>query len=172
MEEEYNGYRLTSVYKRIDSTLRDEIIALWADNGAIPLAEAERRVQEVVFIIRNQEGRLAGVSTVYLQKFMAEETPFYFMRMFIRPEDRGLIGLYRIASQKTREFLKTFKQPGCKPKGVIIIIENPKFLRKGNKKSLEERGWKYFGQGPMGNHIWYECFDGSLLKKPEQQFKR
>ena len=140
-------------------------------NRVVTPEEAERRVQEVVYIIRNPEGIISGVSTVYLQKFMTGEPPFYFMRMFIRPEDRGHFGLPKLVSQKTREFLKTYKRPECEPKGVIIIIENPKYLGKGNKKSLEERGWKYYGQGPLGNHIWYECFDGSLLTKPQQQHK-
>jgi hypothetical protein len=165
VEEEYKGYRLTSVFKQIDSSLKDEIITLWTAGMAVPPGEAERRVQEVAYIVRNPEGRLAGVSTVYLQKFMAEELPFYFMRMYIRPEDRGVFGLCKLVSRKTREFLAAFKQPDCSPKGVIIIIENPKYLRKGNIKSLEERGWKYFGQGPRGNHIWYDCFDGSLLAR-------
>ena len=166
------GYRLINVYNNIDSSLKNEIIALWTNHRAIPPDEAERRVQEVVYIIRNPDGIIAGVSTVYLRKFIDGEHPFYFMRMFIRPEDRGHLGLPKWVSQKTREFLKTYKRAECRPKGVIIIIENPKYLGKGNKKSLEERGWKYYGQGPLGKHIWYECFDGSLLKKPEQEFKR
>jgi hypothetical protein len=170
MNEEYMGFCLINVYNNVDSSLKNEIIALWTGNRAVPPEEAERRVEEVVYIIRNPDGMIAGVSTVYLQKFIAGVLPFYFMRMFIRPEDRGHLGLYRLVSWKTREFLKTYKRLESTPKGVIIIIENPKFLGRGNKKSLEERGWTYYGKGPLGNHIWYECFDGSLLTKPEQRF--
>lgn len=166
MEEEYRGYRLNSVYKNISPSLHDEIITLWTENGAIPLDEAERRVQEVVYIVRNSSGILAGVSTAYLQRFLPEEDLFYFMRMFIRPEDRGYLGLHRLLSRRTREHLKTFRQLDITPKGVVIIIENPKYLQRGNRISLEERGWTYYGQGPKGNHIWYECFDGSHLLKP------
>lgn len=165
MELEYNDYRLQSVYKKVDASLKKEIIDLWVVNGAMPLAEAERRFEEVVFTIRNPAGALAGVSTVFLHKLIAEEPPFYFMRMFIRPEDRGSLGLYRLVSRKTREYLKSFEQPYCAAKGVIIIIENPKFLRKGNSRMLGRNGWNYYGLGPRGKQVWYDSFDGSKLTK-------
>lgn len=167
MELEYKGYLLQSVYQQIVSPQREEIVKLWTVCKVVPPLEAERRVDEVVLTVRNSDGCLVGVSTAYLQKFIPEEpNPFYFMRMFIRPEDRGSLGLFRLVSRKTREFLKTYEQPGCSPKGVIILLENLKFLGKGNSKNLKRRGWSYWGQGVKGYHIWYECFDGSVLAPP------
>lgn len=170
MELEYKGYRLQSVYQQAVSPQREEIINLWTACKVVTPLEAERRVDEVVLTVRNSEGCLVGVSTAYLQKFIPEEVhPFYFMRMFIRPEDRGQFGLYQLLSRKTREFLKKYEQPGCFPKGVVILLENRKFLGRGNRKSLERRGWSYWGQGVKGYHVWYECFDGSLLAPPPGQ---
>ncbi|MDD2365609.1 MAG: hypothetical protein PHN84_05540 [Desulfuromonadaceae bacterium] len=161
MDIEYKDYRLKSVYKNINSQLKDEIVDFWVKNGAVSSADAERRVAEVVYSIRNSSGSLTGLSTACLQKFMDQEQPFYFMRMFIRQEDRGVHGLYRLVSRRTREFLKYFDlQFSVGGRGTIIVLENPKFLRKGNFKMLARNGWKYYGQGPRGNHIWYDCFNG------------
>jgi hypothetical protein len=50
----YHGYKLYNVYQKTTPDLRREIIAFWQSNNAIPdPRETERRVYEVVYIIRN-----------------------------------------------------------------------------------------------------------------------
>src|SRR5262245_30687250 len=61
----FHDYLLENVYLRTTEAERSEIIALWRDEEALDdQAEAKRRSQEVVFLVRNASGELAGVSTV------------------------------------------------------------------------------------------------------------
>jgi hypothetical protein len=163
MASELNNYIINNVYQNIDAITRTKIIDLWTGNQVMSTTEAEKRVREVLLTIANPSGRLCGVNTVYVTSFMAQDNDYYYMRAFIRKEDRGVSGLLLSVTTKTISYLKTYKSSAFSPKGILIIVENQKIWRKGYRRYLERHDWNYLGMGPKGNHIWYQNFDGSLM---------
>ncbi len=157
------GYQILNVYQNMPPHLKQEVVQLWLESKVLSPAVAGQRADQVLFTIRNPQGRLVGVNTVSLQNFLTEENPYYFMRLFIRREDRGVLGLQFSISKKAREFLERYPHPQSNPKGMIIVAENRKYWRKGARRLLARYHWHYFGQGPKGNHIWYQNFDGSKM---------
>ena len=84
----FNDYLLENVYLRTTDAQRAEIMALWQQEGAVPdPAERARRSREVVFMVRNAVGELAGLCTVGLTRVQVGRV-FYAYRMFLRPQDR------------------------------------------------------------------------------------
>src|SRR6185436_20933426 len=95
--------------------------------------EARRRADELVCVARNGRGEIVGVNTVYVSGFRSVDERYYFYRMFMRPQDRVLhlsCELVRMAVEALREH----PQPGVK--GVVLVTENPKLMRKSGQKLL------------------------------------
>lgn len=159
----YHGiYRLDNVYGQVTPALAAEIAALWRENRVLDGAEAQRRTIEIVLTIRDSGGTLVGVNSVYVNDFIKVGNPYYFYRIFIRPQDRRSHGLASFAGKATRLFLKDYQPAGHpKPQGVIIVVENRKLARPGARRMLARQGWTSLGKGPRGFDVWFENFDNS-----------
>lgn len=159
----YGEFRLDNVYGKMTPGLAAEIIALWQENGVVVGEEAQRRTAEVVLTVRDKSGILVGVNSVYVQNFIKMGCPYYFYRVFIRPQDSRSYGLRSFAGKAAREFLRNH-EPATPPKplGVVIVVENRKLMRPGARRMLTRQGWTPLGRGPRGFEVWCENFDGSI----------
>lgn len=148
----YHDYRMQNVFGEKPEGLRREIVAFWRANRALRRGEAEawRRSNEVVLVIRNPEGEIAGVTSVYAAAFRG--ATYYFYRMFIRRGDR-VPGMMRFATLETRHFLQRQHAPGG-PKGMIVISENPKLMNPGMRRMMARGGFTDAGKTPKGLDIW------------------
>ncbi len=163
MEYLFKEHHITRVYENIDQNLQQEIIRMWVDNNVLNQTEAARRVAEVFFIIRDPAGQLLGVSTAYTGDFLEEGNSYWFLRIFIRPDARGVFNLAVFVIRKTVDALRHQEVKDSRPNGVIIIMENQKLWRKGMHRVLRQNGGTFWGKGPKGNEIWYEKFDGTKI---------
>lgn len=150
---DYHGYTVYNVYQAIPPELRDEIVEMWVRNQALPNREvALQRVDQVALAIRNPEGQMAGVSTVYPGDFQQRGNPYFFYRMFIQPVDR-VPGLMRFITLQTCYLMRDRHVAGG-PQGVIIVTENQKLMRPGMKRMFERNRYEYFGRDPRGYDVW------------------
>ena len=163
MQYLFKEYSIDHVYKNINSRLEQEIIRLWIDHDVLNEQEANRRVAEVLFTIRNPAGELVGVTTAYAQDFMHPGSTYWFLRIFLCPQARGAFNLAVFVVRKTIESLREQKNSGRTLSGVIIVMENKKLWRSGMRKVLRSNGGTFWGKGPLGNEIWYERFDGCRI---------
>lgn len=151
MELTYNKYRIIPVYGKTDEVQRQDILRFWARNRAIGNpAEARRRTRDVVLIIRDEAGEVAGVTSVYVDQFQGQR--YYYYRMFIEPGDR-VYGMMSFATGATRNLLRDLEVPD-KPLGIVAITENVKLMRKGTRRQFERIGWEYVGKTENGLDIW------------------
>ena len=159
------GYTLTPVYGRVPPGVRDEIVGMWLAAGAVPPEEAKRRVDEVVIAIRGPSGALAGVNTVYVQDVPGGAGPYYFYRTFVRPADRGIPGLTTAAFEAAVALLRDHPHPRS-PRGVVVIVENPKLARRGAIARLKRVGLHLVGRDAQGRDVWCLKFDGTVPVAP------
>ena len=157
MECYYRDYRISSVYGRVDAELTDELVDFWLRNGALPDAQtARQRAPQVVFVARNTEGRIVGVTTVYVAAPKGRGR-YYIYRMFIQPTDR-VYGMMTFLTAKTRDHLGGLDIPE-KPKGVVAVTENPKLMRPAARREFERTGFTHSGKTGRGFDIWISDFD-------------
>ena len=150
------GYRMIAVYGAVDAGLGQEIVDFWQRNRAIAdPREAQRRSAEVVFTVRDSTGCLVGVSTVYEAKIQGDRR-YFFYRMFIQPRDR-VPGLMRRVVLATRDYLRDLRLPG-KPRGIVIVAENPKLTGRGMRRQFRRYGWQLLGRTPRGQDVWKSDF--------------
>jgi len=150
------AFKLSVVYHKLTSEVRQEIISMWLTEGALDIKEATRRVDEVVVIARNEQNQLVGVTSVQID--MINNTPYYFFRMYVRQQNRNrsIPRSSPVMSNLTVDFLSTYEVTP-KPTGVVSILDNPKL----SNRIMETFGWNYYGISPIGKSIWYKNFDGS-----------
>lgn len=161
----HSGYRLSNVYGRIDPGQREEAVAMWLAAGVLPEPEARRRTGEIVYMIRDPDGRLVGVNTVYTGDLPGSGERFYFYRTFVLEPSRGVAGLGRKVLRLTWTFLKELP---CQPAaaGLMIVTENPKLMRPGAARELTKAGFRRLGRDPRGRDIWSRRFDESPTGTP------
>ena len=156
----HGDYLMEFVYGTLGAGQRSEIAELWVSSGVLPPEEASRRLDEVLMTLRNAQGDLVGVNTVYVQDLLQPGNPYYFYRIFIREQDRG--GSLRTAATRVaRQRLKEYQAVTPQPRGIVIVTENRKYERPGAVRLLRRQGWHYLGRGPRGYSIWFENFDCS-----------
>ena len=165
-EIEIHGYRLTPVYGRLQPGVRDEIVGMWLAAGVLSPDEASRRVEEVVIAIRSPAGAVAGVNTVYVQDVPGGGGAYYFYRTFIRAPDRGVPGVTTAAFKAAVALLREHPHPRA-PRGVVLIVENPKLFRRAAVARMERLGLHRMGRDARGREVWCLNFDGTVPAAPE-----
>lgn len=123
---------LENHYKNINTSLRQEIEALWRTAHMLnDQYKIEERLSQVVMIVRDPvSGKLAGVSTAEKRKVPALNNHYlYEFRCFIGTAYR-VAGLDVKLSRMTFDFLESIsKQDELKPIGIFSILENETLKR-------------------------------------------
>lgn len=154
----FRGYRLIPVYRTVTAEQRGEAIRFWFEQGAInESCVAERRSHELVYLARDPDGRLAGLSSVSLGRRNGDGRTIYDLRVFIAPPHRILF-LARGLTDRTRALLKADSQrhPAS---GMRLVADNPKLMRPGMRRYLERHGFVYRGTDRHGLDRWFTPFD-------------
>jgi hypothetical protein len=154
----FHGYPLVPVYRRVTAEQRSEAIRLWLDQGGLKeLCVAERRSHGLVYLARDPDGRLAGLSSVGLGRRNADGRTVYDLHVFIAPAHR-IPYLARELTRRTRDLLKadSRQHPAS---GMRLTADNPKLMRPGIRRYLERHGFQPRGTDQRGVDRWFAPFD-------------
>ncbi len=157
------AYRLFPVFQNTAPEMRETIIAFWQKNRALPdSADGQTRAKQVVILAADHDDQPVGVSTVYKDDFMhtgmkdAPRGSFYFFRTFVQPGDR-VHHLSKKITGCTYDHLKTFAEAD-KPKGVVIVAENPKLTKPVLDRLVGSLGWIHIGVDSRGKLVYRRDF--------------
>jgi hypothetical protein len=153
MTDEVCGpYRVQRVYGQASALVRQEIIAFWRRNQALPAGDdGQRRSAEVFYVARNAADQIVGISSVYVADFRAPGNPHYFYRTFIQPSERHT-HLARYMWRRTSEVLEAEYVPGS-PRGLVMVIENPRLVRPLVQRRFRAAGFSPVGTDHRGNMV-------------------
>lgn len=161
-----SGYRVEP-FDAQDLVAPDDVIALWTAEGVLPDAEARRRVDEVMLVATDDEGRLAGVTTRYLQHNAQLRMDLWYIRAFTSQAHRGSSIAVSLAVLG-REHLEQRYVSGrdTRAAGMIYEVEN-----EGLKKFFPNAVWKpadviFIGENERGAHVRVHYFQGALAPEP------
>jgi hypothetical protein len=151
--EHSDRFQIRWVFGDIGDALRQQIVALWLKEGAIPHTdEAWRRAFEVACVlIEGEQEDLAGVCTVAIR--MDDNGRSYgFVRIFIRADSR-FVGLnVRLMERMLEGFIALAREPGA-PQRLIATIENRKIERRAAQRILARLGFVNVGTAPNGEMV-------------------
>jgi hypothetical protein len=138
-----------------------EVLTLWTTKAALPYHEAERRLSELVVLVRDPAGRLIGVSTARQGRVHEEGEEHCFLRMFFQAESRGVRGLAVHALEVAVELLARRHDSRSAPSGVILVTENRKLQGRRAVVAFQRLGWQHLGREAQGREWFGRRFDGT-----------
>ena len=162
---EYRGYRLAGVCAGVAAEDARDVVRMWVDARVLAPAEAQRRVAELVVVVRAPDGAVAGVNTAYVADVPGDRGAFYFYRTFLLPAHRGVAGLPTRMLRLALAELRAHRHPRA-PLGVVIITENPKLMRRAARARLESLGLHLLGRDARDCDVWCLRFDGTVPEPP------
>ncbi|MCP4426250.1 MAG: hypothetical protein GY803_17300 [Chloroflexi bacterium] len=158
------NYRLENVWESKTNELRNEIIQFWLEHGAlVARQQAGERVDQVIFVVRDQSDQIVAVNTAYQQYNQQLRNHFYYYRAFVSEPHRQS----DLAAQLTLTACDYFNQQflaGRNPQliGVFTVIESA-ILRKHGTQAVWRNTLIYIGQDSRGNHLRVFYFDGAHI---------
>ena len=156
------------VWKQVTPELAQELVAFWhAQNAVVDPATAQRRVEQVVCIARDEAGTLCGVGTALLKVIPRLRQPTYYYRQFFAKALRGQHQELPFF-QRCKQVLQQYNAGLMRPEslGILLEIENPK-IAAAYKRAVEP-GFEavFIGYSPRGLQLRVSYFDDAILQAP------
>jgi hypothetical protein len=143
------------------------VIDLWAREGVVGAEEAQRRVDEMLFIATDEAGDPVGISSVYLQHNEQLRMDLWYYRVFVAAAHRqSNIGV--ALSMMARDHLQDRFVTGQDQRaaGMIMEIENEGLKRAYNLALWLPTEFRFMGENERGDHVRVRYFPGALAPAP------
>lgn len=156
------------VWKQVNPALRDELVKLWLDSGAMAdRTRAAQRADEAVCVVRNEHGAVCGVSTAQVRVLPRLRQPMYYFRMFLAKNARGMEQVVPMHN-RAKDVLQAYNQTLPAPESLGILIEfESRFLSARYKLAYDASADSTFiGYSPRGLQLRVSYFEGATLQAP------
>jgi hypothetical protein len=140
----------------------DDVISLWTSEAGLPEAEARRRVDEVLLVAIDDQGRIAGVTTRYLQRNEQLRMELWHVRVYAAAAHRKS-SIATLLAVLGREHLEQRFVSGRDTRAAGLIYEVESELL---KRIFPNAVWKpadvlYIGDNERGAHVRVHYFAGA-----------
>ncbi|MBV2209119.1 MAG: hypothetical protein KUL77_06110 [Thermomonas sp.] len=156
------------VWRAVTPELAKELIDFWRDTGAIAdEAAAKQRVQQVVCVARDGEGKLCGVGTAIIKVIPRLRQPMYYYRQFFAKTLRGKhqeLAFFQRCKQVLQEYNTALAQ--TESLGILLEIENEKIAVAYKQAVIPGFDAVFIGYSPRGLQLRVSYFDNAELKQP------
>jgi len=162
------GFRIEP-FRETAAVTPDDVLELWAREGAVPdPREAERRVHEVLMVALDPDDRVAGVSTVFLERHSQLGIDLWNLRAFVS-RDQRLANLAVRLLWAGRDHLSERFVGGRDRRagGIIMDIENEGLRRYFNRAFWVYSNFYFNGENPQGDHVVIHYFPGAEAPIPQ-----
>lgn len=166
MKEDNNPYgiKFEEVFGKDDKELAGELIDVWKKHNLLSKGESgEERMKQVVFVVKNKNNEIIGISTAYpIYVEQLKNTLFAFRCMLI-PEYR-YPGLLTKLTVQTRDFLEEIHStydPYCI--GIITEVQNTKLNEHRKEAVYPGSGFTFIGYSKRGFQIRIYYFKGAKI---------
>lgn len=145
----------------------EEVIDLWNRELAMPRAEAERRIHEILLVATHGEGDLAGVSSAYLRRNDQLRMDLWYYRAFV-PAAHRMSNVAVTLALQGRELLERRFVSGEDPRGAGIVyeVENESLKRHFDQALWLPTDFTFIGENERGDHVRVRYFRGALAPEP------
>ncbi len=162
------AYEYQNVWKHITPELAEEITAFWIAEKALPKsAKPDARAQQVVVVMRDDQGAIAAVSSAVARVVPRLRQVLYYYRTFCGAAHRGNKTSIPMM-QATQKALMEYNLGLPKPEaiGVIIEIENTMIAGHYTEAFWPQTGFSFIGYSPRGLPLRVHYFPGFKLQPP------
>jgi hypothetical protein len=146
----------------LDPQVADELVGFWSEQGALSEAAARQRLAEVVCVLRDGEGAIAGVNSAYADRVeLISGRRFWIYRSFIRPDlrDAGPEMIDAAFAALDEEFRATNEGPV----GVCVLVTDRDEMRKRPEAVWPGTPFIYAGYTPERAQVRIAYFEGATI---------
>ena len=159
------GYRIEPFAEQ-DTVGERDVIDLWRRETGMPDEEAKRRIHELL-LVATLDGRLAGVSSAYLQLEPQLGMSLWGYRAFVAASHRmetialslALVGYGHLRDR----FLSGVDR---RASGVLYVVENEGLQQRFADAIWPRTGFTFIGENERGDHVRVRYFPGALAPDP------
>ncbi len=153
-----------NVWEEKNQELLDEIVEVWNRHRALPRGENPLdRAKQVVYLARNKENRIVGISTAYISWVKQLKANMFVYRGFVAQHYRRM-GILTKLTLMTRDYLETIHRsinPRCL--GIIATIENAGLNQTLRQAVYPKSKLALIGYTKSGNPIRVYYFQGAEI---------
>lgn len=143
-------------------------MALWTREAGVGPAEAERRLPELLLIATDRDGRLAAVSTAYLQWRKQLRAELWHFRVYVAEAHRQS-GLAIAVAVKARDHLVHRYVSGEDRRGIgVAFIVQSEILKRLHQARWPHTGFLFIGETVGGYHLRVHYFPRVPAPEPDQ----
>lgn len=147
----------------LDPTAGEELIRFWSEHGALTGPAARQRLAEVVCVLRDEEGVVAGANSVFADRVeITGGRRFWIHRSFIRPDLRESEGP-RMIEVAYRALNEEFFATGEGPIGMCVPMADEEERARRPEAAWPDSRFIYAGRGVEGAPLYLGYFDGALI---------
>ncbi len=160
------GYRITP-FAQTEEIGTQDVLELWAREGAVPGPEAQRRVGEVLLVGLDERGELVGLSSAYLQHNAQLGMDLWYYRAFVAAAHRKGNLAVQLAL-KGRDHLQRLWVEGTDRRGAGLVYE---VENEGLKRYFNDAVWFptdviFIGENQRGDHVRVRFHPGAVAPPP------
>lgn len=161
-----NPSTIEVVRGRLDRARSDELLTFWAAQSALPDAEAQRRLPEVVCLLR-LEGALAGVSSVQAADVaLIGARRFWIYRNLLAPPATDRMPDLIRATFNALE--AEFDGSRGSPIGVCVLISDPEERRRRPEAEWSDPRMIYAGYLADGRQVRIAYFEDAEITREDR----
>jgi hypothetical protein len=146
------------------SVTADDVLALWAREGVVADAAADRRIDQVHLVAVTDDDELVGVSSIHLDRSARLRMDLWNYRTFVASGHRHS----SLAAQlyfRNLELLEGRFLSGedTRAQGIVFDLENDQMMRGLNSAVWPLTGTTFIGDNPLGSHMRIRYFRGARV---------
>jgi hypothetical protein len=150
-----------------DAVSAGDVVELWVREQALPPAEAQRRVGEIILIAVDPPGRPVGITTAYLQFNAQLRAELWYIRAFVSHAHRNSTIAINLALEGRDHLIGRFVD-GRDRRGIGLIYE---IENEGLKRYFPQAHWLptdflFIGENEHSDHVRVHYFPGVLAPEP------
>lgn len=145
----------------------DDVLDLWEREGAVARNTARRRVHQVRLVASTTDGRLAGISTVFMERNAQLQMDMWSYRTFVASPDRMSNLAAQLIIRNRDQLTEAFTRGGdTRAQGVLFDLENEGMQRHLNNAYWPPSDFTFIGENQHGHHIRVHYFPGARVPLP------
>lgn len=158
------GYRLETVRGRVDDPLAQQLLDFWTSHGVLTAEAGRERLRQVVCVLYDDTGRLAGVNSVTDEVVpMLGNRRLWRYRMFV-PDIGTRPGLAEVMIGSAKKALEEeFRGEPDEPQGLCVLVTGKDIMRQMPEAVWPATGLIYAGYTNEGHQLRVGWFEGGRI---------
>lgn len=157
-----SGNRIEVVRGRMEAALGDELVGFWSAQGALSEPAARQRLAEVVAVLRDDAGAIAGVNSVYADRVeLIGGRRFWIYRSFLQSDQRDHAPEMMDAAFSALD--EEFAATGDGPIGLCLVLSREDAQGRPAAIWPGPTGFMYMGHTPDGKEVRVAYFYDAVI---------